>query len=294
MPIAEIILKAATEAAAGALITKTASGLWRLISDLADQEGISPEQISSYENLVVRPKDWLRLQLRLTNRRGVLFIGPSGAGKSRIISCLSDTPYNDRSNIRKEDFFTPLAGRYTLIRSAVGDRFQPHFFEDTLISLTKGVDIIVLVLAYGYLDTVSEEILHRPERASGYRNIEDYLRAARSEEKDWVHYVTKKLGPLPAKQRAKQMIVVANKTNLWKRPSIVKAHYMTSNDFYPLLKEFRDHFVLAHRKIHYVETLAICEKFRHGQKFVRNLDHKDAAMSMQALRAVLDYSLIYG
>jgi hypothetical protein len=157
--------------------------------------------------------DKIIAQLKVADRRGIMFVGPSGAGKSSLMNAITNRmPPELKSSTEIDTQFVILAK--TLV--AVHDVLGQHLVDAKAIN--ESVErhrptVLAVVMANGLLDTIGTgNELRRPYREP-VPTMDDYLKATLQEELDWLEQFTK-LVHVPSPP-VKYVALVVNKMDHW-------------------------------------------------------------------------------
>jgi energy-coupling factor transporter ATP-binding protein EcfA2 len=158
----------------------------------------------------------LTAQFKTVRRAGVAIIGPSGAGKSSLFNYLRGEAViqPQASTSQREARSARFRSRYVSVVDTPGSPFHVDFKRESVRAIdTKPVDVLVVMLAYGYLDTIGLTDLRRPGLRTVFPSREQYIEAARLEELDWLSdFAEKAIRP---RRPIPYCMVVINKMDQW-------------------------------------------------------------------------------
>lgn len=157
---------------------------------------------------------WLDHMKRWVGSKRISFIGPSGAGKTTLLTRLSGEPAPDQTAMTR-DKIEKVPTEIGRGWSFPGD---PTHWNPEKRAKLQGTDLIVVVLAYGYLDTVGLDAFARPvgkgkKKAPKFSTFEDYWAHCLGEEIAWVREETKALEQ--HRIGANNCVFVVNKMDHW-------------------------------------------------------------------------------
>lgn len=157
----------------------------------------------------------LKAQFKTKNRRGICFIGPSGAGKTELWQDLTSKRSNIRRPTSERDYGQARFGsRIIKVVDTPGSQYHVNIDKEVYKHIeTNKIDILVLVLAGGYLDTVDMPGLRRPGETTTYKTLPAFLSHNRYEEIQWLKELL--VQSPPKKLTARHLMVVLNKMDHW-------------------------------------------------------------------------------
>lgn len=172
--------------------------------------------------------DSFAAQFKTVRRPGIALVGPSGAGKSSLFNYLAGKkPTHLALTAERVYESARFGGRYIQVTDTPGSEFQVNLKKEThdFVKSSK-LDVLVILLGHGYLDTVGHSGLERPGKKGAYNSITEYRAATLQEEIDWLIDFGKKV--IETKKKIAYCMVAINKLDLWESPPVeVLAYYRT-------------------------------------------------------------------
>lgn len=162
-------------------------------------------------------RDTLISQFLPVAQRGLAIVGPSGVGKTSLYNYLvgksSLTPAY--STPERSAGRTRIGRRRVAVVDTPGSFVQVNLARETYEYIRGGKpSILLIMLAYGYLDTIGVPGLRRPGFASREESsVQDYLAKARDEELDWLRDLLQDEGNV--KGKIPYCMIVVNKADQW-------------------------------------------------------------------------------
>ncbi len=210
---------------------KGLQGVNEWLKEAAKKDGreLTPQEFSWVEAMLASDKaGFWKAQFKLTNRRGIAVIGPSGAGKTALWSHLTEgqfvpplvsTPERENKDVR-------FGARYVRVTDTPGSEWHVDIKDETYDFINQGdVDVLILVLANGYLDTTGLSGFRRPgSKTEIASSLEGYHQHCLDEEAEWLDQLIAHIKE--PKPRIPYLMVLINKIDQWiPQSSEVLEHY---------------------------------------------------------------------
>lgn len=222
--------KALLRGALGKVAQYGVRGIVDWAEEQAKSEGLVLSDVDKLRIVSIFSEDrsfWsaLAAQFKTVRRRGIAIVGPSGGGKTSLCNFLCGRPIApSHSTAERVGDETRFGARYIRVMDTPGSQFHVNLETETYQFVEEAkIDVLVVVLAYGYLDTIGIRDLRRPGMKKPYTSLERYLDRARREEVEWLQAFAERVEASNAK--IPYCMVVINKMDHWWPPDAVLKHY---------------------------------------------------------------------
>lgn len=231
----ELIALATKSLLSGAFSQISKRGLEGIVEWMEAQKGspFSEEERSLAQRLLVGEDSLvqiLKAQFKFSLRRGVAIVGPSGSGKTSLFNYLRGESVirPSASTADRKHESARLGSRIIRITDTPGSPIHVDLRSETFKYVERGhINVLVVMLCYGCLDTVGVAGLRRPGRREHFESIEKYVEASQQEELDWLSDLGDHLSQV--KKKIPYCMIVINKMDQWsERHDQVLSYYSGS------------------------------------------------------------------
>ncbi len=195
-----LLTKALLTGAFSQISKRGTQGIIDLVAEEAKQAGnIFLEQDRETTEKLLYGKnrfyDPILANLKLAQRKGIAIVGPSGVGKTSLFNFIAGKPIirpAGSSSERKHDY-TFIGPKKFLVTDTPGSLIQVNLAKETFEYIERGkINVLILVMCHGYLDTMGIHDLRRPGQREPANSIESYLIQSQREEIEWIEdFVTR-------------------------------------------------------------------------------------------------------
>jgi energy-coupling factor transporter ATP-binding protein EcfA2 len=231
-------------------------------------------------------------QFKTVKKEGLALVGPSGVGKTSLFNYLRGeaviAPIESTSEraVKSARFQT----RYISVADTPGSKVHVNFRKETgRFVQSKPIDILVLMLAYGYLDTVGLTDLRRPGRRLPYETREEYVQAGRLEELEWIEEFTDRT--TPPKRKIPYLLIVVNKMDQWLPELDAIVQYYDSGESAKRIAALTKHFCRTGVKPSFHPVACTYNSFK-GRAPVGEMSAEAAVLSLAVLRGEITRRLM--
>jgi hypothetical protein len=170
-------------------------------------------------------------QFKTVRRRGVAIVGPSGSGKTSLFNYLrgKDVIQPIASTSERVLHASRFGSRFVRVADTPGSTYQVNLTSETYSYLERSrIDVLVVMLCYGYLDTIGIQGLRRPGQRENSASVADYLAVGLSEELAWLQDLS---GRLTGNQKPiSYCMIVLNKMDQWSEDHRAVVKYYTKKN----------------------------------------------------------------
>ena len=227
-------------------------------------------------------------QVKLVDRKGLAIVGPSGVGKTALYNYFTGQhriePVESTSERVHRD--VRFRARYVRVADTPGSIYHVNLERETYDYVERHkIGILIIVLAYGYLDTVGIPGLRRPGESTENeaKTLKEYLDKARQEELRWLEDFVN-LVPNP-KRKIPYCMVVRNKLDHWyEEAPDVESHY-EAGPAEKYIDALVDKFCRPDIKASFHNVACTYDSFKGRKAPTKNLSREGARFSLAVLRA---------
>ena len=293
-----LISKALLSGAVTALSKRTTEGILEWFSEQAKSDG---RFLSEKDKVFLKdlPSDdasfWktMAAQFKLVERKGICLIGPSGVGKTALFNALSGASLVKprESTSRRRNVAVRYGTRYIRLTDTPGSVYHVDIEKHTYDIIRAGkIKILMLVLGYGYLETVGAPPLSRPSLdKKQHASLPGYLSATRSEEIKWAREAAKFIPKV--KNKIQYLMVVLNKLDLWIDRFSQTIELYTHGPIYEEILKIASHWCRTDIKASFHPVSTIYDSF-YGKPPSGKMSAEASSLSVQLLRAQIRLRLL--